>query len=90
MDFDWDFSNLEHIARHKIEPEEAEEAVDDPEAVSYAAHRGPRGQVRFALIGETTTGRLLIVVLEPRGEQVRVVTARPAGKEERSRYEVNT
>ncbi|GBF07214.1 hypothetical protein DAERI_130044 [Deinococcus aerius] len=88
MEFNWDFANLEHIARHKVEPEEAEEAATDPDAVSQPAHRGPGGQARFAFIGATEAGRLLVVVLEPRGEKARVVTARPASTEERRRYEL--
>jgi uncharacterized DUF497 family protein len=87
MDFDWDFSNLEHIARHKVEPEEAEEVLADPAVLSVAAHRGPQGQPRFGSLGATEAGRVLVIFSELRGEHIRVVTARPATAEELSRYE---
>jgi hypothetical protein len=30
MEYDWDDENVRHIARHDVEPYEAEEAVEDP------------------------------------------------------------
>jgi len=30
MEYDWDAENVRHIARHDVEPYEAEEAVEDP------------------------------------------------------------
>ncbi|GAA5504240.1 hypothetical protein Dxin01_04009 [Deinococcus xinjiangensis] len=88
MDFDWDIFNIEHIARHKVERDEAEEAVCDPYAVpAPTIHRGPQGQPRFGVIGETETGRLLYIVLEHRTDKIRVVTARPATSTERADYE---
>lgn len=86
MRFDWDTANIEHLARHKVEPEEAEEAVQDPAALPFAAHRGPLGQPRFGALGATEAGRVLVVVLEERGPALRVVTARPANAPERSSY----
>lgn len=88
MQFDWDLANLEHIARHKVEPQEAEEAVTDPAGIpAESAHRGPAGERRAAIVGATETGRVLYVVLTGRGDRIRVVTARPANAAERYRYE---
>jgi len=33
MEYDWDAENVRHIARHDVEPYEAEEAVEDPRCV---------------------------------------------------------
>ncbi|WP_045233562.1 BrnT family toxin [Deinococcus pimensis] len=87
MRFDWDHHNVGHIAAHKVEPEEAEEAATDPAGLPFEAHRGPKGQRRFGILGATEFGRVLVVILEPRGERVRVCTARPATKSERTLYE---
>ena len=88
MEFDWDFSNLEHIARHKVEQTEAEEAATDPALISAeTVHRGPDGERRSAVIGATEDGRVLFVVFVIRAEKFRVVTARPANTAERLRYE---
>lgn len=78
MNFDWDFANLEHIARHRVEPEEAEEAVTDPAALETPAHRGPLGQRRYGVIGATEAGRVLAIFYEFRRERLRVVTVRDA------------
>ena len=86
MRFDWDPANIDHIARHKIEPEEAQEAVQDPAGLPFAAHRGPQGQPRFGVVGATEAGWVLVVILEERQERLRVVTARPATEAERARY----
>ena len=88
MDFDWDSANVGHIARHKVEPEEAEEAATDPAAIAAdSIYRGPNGQRRSGLIGATETGRVLFLVLEERQGKLRVATARPANTAERLRYE---
>lgn len=86
MRFDWDPTNIDHIARHKVEPEEAQEAVQDPAALPFAAHRGPQGQPRFGVLRATEAGWVLVVVLEERQGRLRVVTARPATEAERARY----
>lgn len=86
MEFDWDFANLDHIARHKVEPEEAQEVVNDPAVLETPAHRGPLGQRRYGLIGATEAGRVLVIFYELRGERIRVVTVRAATPEERTRY----
>lgn len=86
MDFDWDSANLEHIARHKVEAEEVEEAASDPAALGTPAHRGPLGQRRYGLIGATEAGRVLVIFYEFREARVRVVTVRAATPQERTRY----
>ena len=88
MDFDWDSSNEAHIALHKVEPEEAEEAATDPAVISAdTVHRGPDGERRSAVIGAIEAGRILFVVFVTRADRLRVVTARPANGAERLRYE---
>ncbi|MDL2342660.1 BrnT family toxin [Deinococcus sp. MIMF12] len=86
MDFDWDEANTEHIARHGIEPEEAEEALGDPHVVKGQAHRRDSQEPRAAVLGQTEFGRLLFVVFTVRAGRLRVVTARDATVNEKRRY----
>ncbi len=81
MDFDWDEDNIAHIARHGVEPWEAEEAAMDPRRAPFPAHSG-----RVGLIGKTESGRVLVVILERRGRKWRVVTAREATSNEKRAY----
>ena len=82
VDYDWDEDNVEHIARHRVSPEEAEEAAGVPRRAPHPAHSGRR-----AIIGMTIDGRLLMVVVERRGGRtLRVITARDATRRERAVY----
>jgi uncharacterized DUF497 family protein len=83
--FDWDGSNIEHVARHGVIPSEAEEALADPRRVRTDAYTMPTER-RVAFIGRTTTGRLLYVVLTRRSSMLRVATARDATERETKQY----
>ncbi len=81
-EFDWDGENEEHIARHDVDPYEAEEAVQDPGAVHWRTRSG-----RYFYMGMTNDGRILAVILERRQSRLwRVVTARGASPRERKAY----
>lgn len=59
-EFEWDEHNVDHIARHGVEPWEAEEAVADAGRVSLPS----RGRRRAGSIGMTEDGRVLVVIVE--------------------------
>ncbi|GAA5513652.1 hypothetical protein Dcar01_02396 [Deinococcus carri] len=86
MEFHWDDANTEHIARHDVEPEEAEEAATDPRRLAAPAYRAQNGERRQAVTGKTEGGRILTVILTRRGDLFRVVTAREANPSERRAY----
>jgi hypothetical protein len=77
-DFEWDEHNQQHIARHGVTPEEAEEAVANDPLEMDAPYTD--GEERFPLIGRTNSGRWPVVVTMLRNRKVRVVTAFDAGK----------
>src|SRR5271168_374726 len=83
MDFDWDSANIEHIARHDVTPEEAEQVIQNDPLDAPAELRN--GEKRTVHLGKTDAGRVLVVVTE-RNSMYRVVTARPAKKKERAFY----
>jgi hypothetical protein len=71
--FDWDRNNLRKIRAHRIEREEAEQAmVNDPIPIHM---QDVEGEVRFVYYRETDAGRLLAAVVTERGEKLRVITA---------------
>jgi len=71
--FDWDDANVDHIAEHGVEPEEAEEALlGDPLDIGFNI---VDGEERWNYVGETSVGRILRVAITFRGERMRVVTA---------------
>ena len=75
--FDWDAGNREHIAEHGITTAAAEQAVTDPRRITVGTETR-EGEERTSIIGATRAGRILLVVVTPRGGRTRVVTAYPA------------
>ena len=71
--FLWDDANIEHIARHGVLPEEAEQVLNnDPLDID---EQFIDGEQRWIHLGETDVQRLLIVIVTLREDDVRVVTA---------------
>lgn len=79
-EFRWNWSNIEHIAEHGVDPEEAQQVVNG------ARTPFPRywGDGKYGLWGQTQTGRYLQVVsiFSPPG----VTHARSLDEGEKRRY----
>ena len=82
--FVWDEHNREHVRDHGVEPDDAEDALRDPDAIGVEAEN--RGERRWAVLGTTEHGRLLLVVFTRRDGSIRVITARPASARDARRY----
>lgn len=77
----WDEWNEEHIARHGVEQEEAEQAARNAPYLTRGRRR------TYRVVGPTDGGRLLTIVVARRnGNEYYVVTARDADDEERRAY----
>ncbi len=83
-DFDWDEDNIRHIARHDVTVEEAEYVLEHQTVELGRQHF--RGEERFAEVGMTAQGRIVLVVITWRDERIRVVTAYDASKAQRVLY----
>ena len=80
--FEWDTINVDHIARHGVEPSEVETACRSGAVVL----RGREG--RYLAYGRTEAGRLLFIVFHRRERGfVRVITARDITDRERRFYQ---
>lgn len=74
----WDEWNVEHIRRHKVSAEEVEEVCRRP-TKTLKTYRE-----RLIVLGKTKKGRLLTVVLAPKGKnKYYVVTTRDTSRKER-------
>lgn len=77
----WTLSNVQHIARHGIRPEDVESMLAKPVFV----RRGHKGY--YSYYGQDAGGRYLLVVLDPlRSGRRYVVTARLMDSTERKMY----
>jgi uncharacterized DUF497 family protein len=83
--FEWDEANVDHVARHDVTVDEAEEAAADPKRIGIPAHEVDEEE-RWALLGATESDRVLFVVFTKRDKAIRVITARDATSQERRRY----
>ena len=77
----WDDWNVDHIARHGVEPEEVEQVFRHRPFIQ----KGKRG--RYLAYGQTDAGRYLTVVFEYLGQnRADIVTARDMVRKERKRF----
>ena len=79
--FDWDAQNMDHIARHGVEPDEAESVLDDSPLIL----RSEDG--KYLAYGQTDEGRYLLVVFVRRSAtSIRVISARDMTEAEKKRH----
>lgn len=86
--FEWDDANVEHVARHGLDPADVELALANGALTLQHAVTGS-GEKRWVSVGPTGArgnGRLVVVVWTVRGARVRVVTAYPAAKRLQAEY----
>ena len=61
--------------------------LDDPYAITLVDDESGPFEQRFVTLGMGAAGRLLVVVYAWRGENVRIISVRPAAAHEREGYE---
>lgn len=86
VEFEWDANKAEsNIEKHGVTFEEAAEAFFDPFYQSGDATAN--NEQRDFIIGYSLEQRLLLVVYVERGTRNRIISARPATRNERKLYE---
>jgi uncharacterized protein len=74
-----------NLRKHGVDFADAETALHDEMAMTMPDD-GPEEQ-RFVALATDAMGRLLVVVYEWRGDDVRLISARKANRSERRQYE---
>lgn len=89
MGFEWDEDNKagENFRKHRVRLPEAIPVFDDPYAIEIIDDESDPTERRFVALGTGAVGRLLVVVYTWRGENIRIISARPAEPHERDQYE---
>jgi uncharacterized protein len=75
-----------NLEKHGVRFSDAELVLYDPYAVTVE-DSAAQGEQRHVSIGLDAVGRILVVVYTYRGENVRLISARPATRRERRQYE---
>jgi uncharacterized DUF497 family protein len=86
--FDWDSgNNLKSVDKHNIAPEESEEVFYDEYLFPVGIQKQPiTNEMRLAIIGSTSSNKILFVSFTLRESKIRIISARPASKKERRYY----
>jgi uncharacterized protein len=71
VEFEWDEHNVEHLARHGVSPEEAEEVYLDG---GRDRRNGRQGEPRWWRRGRTSGGRWLTIVYTKRAGATRIIS----------------
>ena len=74
-----------NLARHRVSFAHAEQALHDPRAITIEDPDAV-GERRFVTLGMDALGRMLVVVHSPRGDRVRLISARKASRGEAAHY----
>ena len=88
LTFEWDGRKAAANRRkHGVSFDEAATAFGDPRSVTIADPAHSDAEDRFALLGESIRGRLVVVVHVERGDSIRIISARAATARERRFHE---
>jgi uncharacterized DUF497 family protein len=90
MEFEWDSQKAKaNLRKHRISFEEATLVFSDPFSFTYEDERHSHAERRYATLGVSNQGRILVVAHTMRREQIRIISAREATPRERRWYEEN-
>jgi hypothetical protein len=91
MEFEWNPRKAgNNWRKHGVTFKEAHTVFSDPLAQIFDDPDHSAEETREIIIGRSNDGRTLIVSFTERGGRVRIISARPATKRERSHYEEET
>ena len=88
MRFEWDPEKARRsVAKHGVSFDEASSAFADPLSLTIDDPDHSQGEHRLLLLGETYSGKLVVVAHLADDETVRIISARLADCHERRTYE---
>lgn len=86
-EFEWDEGNRDKNLKHRVENWECEQMFFNEPLIILDDPKHSVVEERFAALGRTDKGRLLVVVYAMRGKKLRIISARDMSKKERLFYE---
>ena len=86
--FEWDKKKAaENLRKHGVSFAEAATAFGDPLSITIPDPDHSHHEDRYLLMGESNTGRLLVVAHTEQSDTIRIINARPVTPAERKTYE---
>lgn len=74
-----------NLRKHRVSFAHAEQVLRDPLATTIE-DPDSEGEARFVTVGADALGRILVVVHTPRGDRIRIISARKASRGETEQY----
>jgi uncharacterized DUF497 family protein len=88
-EFEWDSANIDkNQTKHNIGWFECEQIFFNKPLLLLEDQKHSVTEARYYAYGKTDDGKLLTVVFTIRGDKIRVISARPMSRKERSYYEI--
>jgi uncharacterized DUF497 family protein len=88
MRFDWDPDKARrNLEKHGVSFEEAATVFSDPLYLDFFDPEHSEEENRYIRVGCSSQKRVLVIAYTERGDQTRIISARPATKHERQAYE---
>ena len=86
--FVWDREQAAaNLRKHAVSFDDAATAFGDPLSITITDPEHSVGEERWLLLGQSATGRLLVVAHTEHRDEIRIIGARPATRRERQNYE---
>jgi uncharacterized DUF497 family protein len=86
--FEWNQEKAkQNLKKHGVSFEEAVTVFYDPLSATFDDPDHSVGEYRYITIGLSSRDRLIVVAHTERGENLRIINARPATAHERKRHE---
>jgi uncharacterized DUF497 family protein len=86
LTFEWDEAKaISNVAKHGLPFTDAIAVFLDPERVDFGVSRPEEGETRRKVVGRLEIG-LVSIVYTPRGEAIRIISARRANASEERRH----
>jgi len=88
LTFEWDSRKARaNLAKHGVSFEEASTIFGDRVSLTIPDPEHSLGEERYVTMGKAFTKKLLVVVHTERGNNIRIISARPPSRKERKFYE---
>ncbi|MCD6293175.1 MAG: BrnT family toxin [Deltaproteobacteria bacterium] len=89
--FQWDRGNQHKSSdKHNVSQLEAEQIFSNQPLMLLEDKSHSQNEIRFHALGRTNDQRKLHITFTIRGDQIRIISARPMHKKERQNYEKNS
>ena len=88
LTFEWDENKARsNLSKHGVSFAEASTVFGDPQSLTIPDPEHSLTEERWITLGKSHAGKLRVVVHTERGNNIRIISARPANRQERQTYE---